>query len=138
MMLSRLQKFIKSLFTKHKVIKTHNDYIMDLQETCEELDRRVNKKYWYLYPHWRFITDLFFDMKQYDSIDVKELHQAWKATGEKGKRQREFTYKGKTWLRVAIKTYSRSKKSSAWEVYFECKETGEEIYQSMSPYMRYY
>ena len=46
-MLNRLQKFIKSLFTKHKVIKTHDDYMMDLLETCEELERRVNKKYWY-------------------------------------------------------------------------------------------
>ena len=103
-MLSRLQKFIKSLFIKHEVINQP-------QETYEESEKRLNKKYWRLYPHWRFITDLFFEMKQYDSIDVKELHKAWKATGEKGKRQIEFTYKGKTWLRVAIKTYSRSKKS---------------------------
>tara|TARA_B100000674_G_C37846496_1_gene917862 strand:- start:441 stop:833 length:393 start_codon:yes stop_codon:yes gene_type:complete len=130
MIIDKIKIFIKSLFIRHEVIDHP-------KQTFTENEKRLNKKYWYLYPHWRFVTDLFFDMKQYDSVDSKELHQAWKATGVNGKRQKVFIYNGFTWTRVAIKTYSRSRKSSAWEVYFECKETGEQIYQSMSPYMRY-
>tara|TARA_R110002050_G_scaffold12335_1_gene40583 strand:+ start:135 stop:434 length:300 start_codon:yes stop_codon:yes gene_type:complete len=97
---------------------------------------KQNKKYWYLKPNFRPFKALVDELKEYDSVDVGDLHKTWKATGTNGNRSRIFQFENKQWERVAKKTKSRSGKTSDWTVYFKCLETEEEIPWNESPFVR--